>query len=207
MKYSSFFPDPRAVVIASLAFCTVIAAPIVSMAGPETAGLPEKQIVTATADEVTALETASQAVLESLVASSEVARKYAEKAAGILVFPEVKTRSFLIGTTNAYGTLWKGGVVAGYYRVQRASLGLQVGSETSSRVFMIMTPKAVESFETATMAVFGAAGASVVGVDPATGELDGKANADIASFVVSKDGKNRGFAIKNMEIQRIAFQN
>ena len=193
--------------------CTLLAAavlyvqPQTSLAGGEWYGLPDPIVVTATQAEIDQLDAETQAVVDALKSSGPVAVEYAERASGVLIFPKVKTSAFILGAKRAMGVLYKkdgDGAYqkAGYYRVERASVGLQAGTEVSSRVFMFMNSDKLQQFEAGSFVKFNA-DASFMTVDPETGVVDGKEDADIAEFILNAKGSIGILKLQNLKIDPV----
>ncbi len=214
MTLKKNWTDCRTLRSAILRFgCAILAASVLyvqpqpSRAGGEQYGLPDHIEMKATQAEIDQLDTETQAVVDALRSGSPVAVDYAERATGVLIFPKVETSAFILGATSAMGVLYKkdgDGTYqkAGYYRVERASLGLQVGTESSSRVFMFMNSDKLQQFEEGKIVKFGA-DASFMTVDPETGIVDGQENADIAEFIMNAKGSVGSLKLQNLRIDRI----
>jgi lipid-binding SYLF domain-containing protein len=102
----------------------------------------------------------------------------AEKAQGMLVFPEVTKAAVGIGGSYGEGALVVGDKSEGYYSTASASIGLQLGAQTATQIIMFMTPDALEKFRASSGWEAGA-NAQVTMID------QGKA-ADIASVLGEK---------------------
>lgn len=83
-------------------------------------------------------------------------KKLAPRARGMLVMPEVLKGGFLLGGAYGEGALLANapgrgydGPSAGYFSVAAASLGLQVGVQTTSHVLFFMTDTAYQGFKRA----------------------------------------------------------
>ena len=70
----------------------------------------------------------------------------AEKAQGMLVFPEVTKAAVGVGGSYGEGALIVGDKNAGYYSATSASIGLQLGAQTSAQIIMFMTAEALDKF-------------------------------------------------------------
>jgi len=68
--------------------------------------------------------------LEKLYQTTPTARKMANIAKGILVFPSIIKGGFIIGGQYGEGALRVGGKTTGYYRSVAASYGLQAGAQS-----------------------------------------------------------------------------
>jgi len=83
------------------------------------------------------------------------ARDLSTKARGMLVMPEVVKGGFIVGGAYGEGSLLLNDPVqgyekkAGYYSVGIASLGLQIGVQTTSHVLFFMTDDALAKFQAA----------------------------------------------------------
>jgi lipid-binding SYLF domain-containing protein len=70
----------------------------------------------------------------------------AEKAQGMLVFPEVTKAAIGVGGSYGEGALIVGDKTAGYYSTTAASVGLQLGAEKYAQIIMFMTAEALDKF-------------------------------------------------------------
>ena len=70
----------------------------------------------------------------------------AEKAQGMLVFPEVTKAAVGVGGSYGEGALIVGDKTAGYYSTTSASVGLQLGAQKSAQIIMFMTAEALDKF-------------------------------------------------------------
>src|SRR5947209_11011656 len=58
----------------------------------------------------------SKASLDMLYRDQPGAQALGQRAAGVLVFPDVAKAGFIVGASHGHGTLYKNGQVAGYYK-------------------------------------------------------------------------------------------
>jgi lipid-binding SYLF domain-containing protein len=70
----------------------------------------------------------------------------AEKASGMLVFPEVTKAAVGVGGSYGEGALIVDDKTAGYYSAASASIGLQLGAQKSTQIIMFMTKEALDKF-------------------------------------------------------------
>jgi hypothetical protein len=162
-------------------------------------GLPERLPVTAKRADIDELDKQTQVLIDEMRAGSPVAVDFAKRAHGVLIFPRVETSAFILGETQALGVLYEKDATgayqkADYYRGERNSLGLQRGSETSSRFFMFMTPEALEKFRKGNIET------SFMAVDPETGATSGDPNSEVAAFVANVTGEVRGPSVRGLEL-------
>ena len=91
----------------------------------------------------------SQAALQQLYASVDLAKQLGPKAQAILVFPKVTKAGLGIGGQYGEGTLLKKGSAAGYYKTTGASFGLQAGGQQYGYAMFFMNAKALDEFASA----------------------------------------------------------
>jgi lipid-binding SYLF domain-containing protein len=81
------------------------------------------------------------------------AREVANKAKGMLIMPEVVKGGFIVGGAYGEGALRLNDAThgyrrsVGYYSVSAASVGLQIGVQSTSHVLFFMTDKALKKFQ------------------------------------------------------------
>lgn len=83
------------------------------------------------------------------------AKDLAERSKGMLIMPEVLKGGFIVGAAYGEGALRLNtpgigyGPTAEYYSVSAASVGLQLGIQTTGHALFFLTDKALESFRRA----------------------------------------------------------
>ena len=154
--------------------------------------------------EAAKLASESQAALQKLYGSVELAKLLGTKAQAVLVFPSVKKAGLGIGGQYGEGTLLKGGSATAYYKTTGASFGLQAGGQTYGYAMFFMNAKALDEFVKASGFEVGV-GPSVVLID------EGKAKTittttvkdDIYAFVFGQKGLMAGLGIQGNKITKI----
>ena len=154
--------------------------------------------------EAAELASESQAALQQLYASVDLAKQLGPKAQAILVFPKVTKAGLGIGGQYGEGTLLKGGTAAAYYKTTGASFGLQAGGQQYGYAMFFMNAKALNEFASASGFEVGV-GPSVVLID------EGKAKTattntmkdDIYAFVFGQKGLMAGLGIQGNKITKI----
>ena len=150
------------------------------------------------------LTRSSQAALQKLYSSVELAKLLGTKAQAVLIFPSVKKAGLGIGGQYGEGTLLKGGSATAYYKTTGASFGLQAGGQSYGYAMFFMNAKALEEFVTAS--------GFEVGVGPSVVLMDeGKAKTattntmkdDIYAFVFGQKGLMAGLGIQGNKITKI----
>lgn len=84
--------------------------------------------------------------LATLYAQAGDAKALAEKAQGVLVFPNVVKGGLIVGGEYGEGALLSHGRVVDYYTLKSASLGLQLGGQTRKVFLLFMTPEVLDGF-------------------------------------------------------------
>ncbi len=92
--------------------------------------VPVAAFAPAIAASSTDLDHDSAQALRTLYKSNPLAEKIGEKAAAILVFPNIVKAGLVFGGSYGEGTLMKNGDVEGYYNSVSASWGLQAGAQS-----------------------------------------------------------------------------
>lgn len=98
----------------------------------------------ATAGSAAELDAAASATLARLVQAEPVTRDMLERAAGVLVFPEIVKGGLLVGAAAGKGVLRVGGRTRGIYRSTAVSYGLQAGISAFGYVMALMDQQAVD---------------------------------------------------------------
>lgn len=97
----------------------------------------------ASATEIEKEVDAAVKICEASVAGCEAV---ADKAKGMLVFPEVTKAGLGVGGSYGVGALRVDDTTEGYYSTTAASIGLQAGAEKHSEIYMFLTDQALADF-------------------------------------------------------------
>ena len=76
--------------------------------------------------------------LRTLYAKQPGAKALADKARGVLVFPDIVKGGFIVAGQFGHGGLRKAGKTVGYYRSLAASVGFQAGAQSYGYVLFFM---------------------------------------------------------------------
>jgi lipid-binding SYLF domain-containing protein len=87
-----------------------------------------------------------EAARDQCAAQIPACKAAAEKAQGMLVFPEVTKAAVGVGGSYGEGALIVADKNAGYYSATSASVGLQLGAQKSTQIIMFMTAEALDKF-------------------------------------------------------------
>jgi lipid-binding SYLF domain-containing protein len=93
-----------------------------------------------------ALDTQVSATLDKFYALSDQHKGLADKAAAVLVFPNITKGGIGIGGEHGDGALQENGKTVGYYSISGASIGLTLGLSHHSEVILFNTPQARDKF-------------------------------------------------------------
>lgn len=100
----------------------------------------------AVAETAARIETKVDLAIEEMHATVQGARELSEQAKGVLVMPDVKKAGLVIGGAYGEGALRVDGVTVGYYSLTAASIGWQLGVQSSKHVLFFMTDAALAQF-------------------------------------------------------------
>jgi len=154
----------------------------------------------------TAREIAAEAepALTRLYNQNPVARQYAARAKGILVFPEITKAGIGIGGSYGEGVLYVGGRPKGYYSVGSGSIGLTLGAQSFSQVIMFMTADALRKFQASKGWEAGVDG-SVVAIDEGAAASTGtlKSQEPVVGFTFGQQGLMADASFSGMKYTRI----
>jgi lipid-binding SYLF domain-containing protein len=159
---------------------------------------------TAFADTAAEIDRDVVAALEKLYSREPAAKSLAEKAKGILVFPDIKKGGLIIGGQYGEGALLMNNKTVGYYKTVAASYGLQIGVQSFGYVLFFMTDSSLEYLEESDGWEIGV-GPSIVIVDEGTAKslttTTGK--SDIYAFFFNQKGLMAGAGLQGTKIIEI----
>ncbi|MFZ1416315.1 MAG: YSC84-related protein [Defluviicoccus sp.] len=151
------------------------------------------------------LNAAAEATLAGFYVETPSAKTYAEKARGILVFPEITKAGFVIGGSGGDGVLRVGGKPVAYYSTASASVGLQVGYQEYATVMMFMTEEALTKFRNSSGWEVGVdAGVTVIDTG-AAGSLSTEdvAKDPVVAFIFGEKGLMAGLSLEGAKISKL----
>lgn len=146
----------------------------------------------------------ASAALDKLYAKESVAKMLSEKAAGILVFPNIVKAGFIIGGHYGEGALLKDGNLVAHYNSVAASYGLQAGVQSFGYVLFLMNDKTLHYLDSSDGWEIGV-GPSIVIVDA------GKAKSmttltlkdDVYAFIFNQQGLMAGLGLQGSKITKL----
>jgi lipid-binding SYLF domain-containing protein len=95
--------------------------------------------IKATAESARDMRRSAQHALSHLYSTTPAARALGEKAAGVLVFPEIVKGGFIVAAQYGNGVLFKGDKAVGYYNTTSGSFGFQAGVQSFGYALFFMT--------------------------------------------------------------------
>ena len=145
------------------------------------------------------------AALWKLYETTPAAKALAEKAKGILVFPNIVKAGFVVGGQYGDGALLKGGRTVGYYNILAASYGLQAGLQSFAYVMLFMTDSALNYLENSAGFEVGV-GPSIVVVDTGMARTltTTTAKDDVYAFIFGQKGLMAGAGLQGSKITKIS---
>ena len=146
----------------------------------------------------------AKAALKSLYISTPEARVLAQKAKGILVFPDVLKAGLIVGGQHGEGELIENGKVTGYYSTTAASYGLQAGAQKFGYVMFFMTYSAMNDLKNVKGFEVGV-GPSIVFVDSGMAKslTTSTAQSDVYAFIFDQKGLMAGLGLQGSKITRL----
>jgi lipid-binding SYLF domain-containing protein len=165
------------------------------------AGLGSQQ---AFADSAAEIDAKVNLALETLYKKTPAAKKQAESAKGILVFPNIIKAGLMIGGQYGVGSLQVGGKTVGYYNVVEGSFGLLAGAQSFGYALFFMDDSALEYLKSSKGWEIGVGPSITVVDDGMAGTMTtttGKNN--IYAFFFDQQGLMAGLGLKGGKITEI----
>ena len=142
---------------------------------------------------------------DQLYATVPGAKELAARARGVLVMPDVVKGGLIIGGSYGEGALRVGGVTDGYYSVAAASVGYQIGVQTTSHALFFMTQEALDGFRNSSGWELGADAEFTVPGDGISLNVDSTtAKSPVIAVIFAQDGLLAGASLEGAKYTRIA---
>lgn len=127
------------------------------------------------------------------------------KAAGILIFPNVTKGGVGLASEYGEGLLKVNGTTVGYYSVTSASVGLTAGMATHSEIILFMTPEALDKFTKSKGWSIGAnTGIAVISKGKAGDYASASLRKPVLVFVFAERGLIADLSLQGSKINKIA---
>ena len=157
------------------------------------------------ADSAAEIEADVDAATNQLYAKVAGAKELAARARGILIMPDVVKGGLIIGGSYGEGALRVGGVTDGYYSVAAASVGYQIGVQTTSHALFFMTQEALDGFRNSSGWELGADAEFTVPGDGISLNVDSTtAKSPVIAVIFAQDGLLAGASLEGAKYTRIA---
>jgi lipid-binding SYLF domain-containing protein len=142
--------------------------------------------------------------LKTLYATSATAKALGDKAAGVLVFPNIVKGGFVLGAQGGDGALMKGGKNAGYYNSFALSIGWQAGIQSYAYAIFFVGDAAMKDFENSNAFEIGL-GPNIVFLDAGAAKdmdtLTGKTG--VYGMIFDQKGLMLGISLQGAKITKI----
>ena len=157
------------------------------------------------ADDKAKIDAGSQQALEKLRQHSDKAGELLDRAAGVLVFPDIVKMGFGVGGQYGEGSLLVEDMPTSYFVTAGASFGLQVGAQVKSEVILFMTKEALSKFQNSSGWRVGVDGSVALIKLGAGGSVDtAQINQPVVGFIFSNEGLMYNLTMEGTKITRIA---
>jgi lipid-binding SYLF domain-containing protein len=144
-----------------------------------------------------------QQAIKNFRKHSPAGAQLADKAAGMLVFPNVIKAGIGIGGEYGEGALLIRGKTAAYYSLASASIGFQLGAQARSQIVLFMNDKVLADFRASKGWQAGVDGSVAVATLGAGGAIDTEtAKAPIIGFIFSNKGLMYNLTFEGSKITR-----
>ncbi|MBQ0784245.1 MAG: hypothetical protein KBT66_08445 [Amphritea sp.] len=143
--------------------------------------------------------------LKEFYRHSSAGKELAQKAAAVLIFPDVIKAGIGIGGEYGEGALREGGKTTAYYNVASASIGFQLGAQLKSEILLFMTEEALRKFRNSDGWEAGVDGSVALATLGAGGEIDSNTiQQPIIGFIFSNKGLMYNLSIEGSKISPIS---
>lgn len=131
-------------------------------------------------------------------------RELAQKASGMLVFPNVIKAGIGVGGEYGEGSLLIHGEPVAYYNIAAASIGLQFGAQARTQIVLFMNGKVLASFRNSKGWKAGVDGSVALATLGAGGAIDtNTAKEPIIGFVFSNKGLMYNLTFEGSKISKL----
>lgn len=142
--------------------------------------------------------------LEEFYKHTSAGKDLAQKANGMLVFPEVVKAGVGVGGEYGEGALLIKGKPVAYYNTASASIGLQLGAQVKSQIILFMNQKVLDSFRKSKGWKAGVDGSVALVTLGAGGEISTEtAQKPIIGFIFSNKGLMYNLTFEGSKITQL----
>lgn len=157
------------------------------------------------ADSAAEIEADVDYAMDRMFATVPGTKELAARARGVLIMPDVVKGGLIIGGSYGEGALKVGGATDGYYSVAAASVGYQIGVQTTSHALFFMTQAALDGFKNSEGWELGADAEFTVPGDGISLNVDSTtAKSPVIAVIFAQDGLLAGASLEGAKYSRIA---
>jgi lipid-binding SYLF domain-containing protein len=152
-----------------------------------------------------ALDKQVTTTIDKFYALSDKNQALAQKAAAVLVFPDITKGGIGIGGEHGDGTLLENGKTVGYYSISGASIGLTFGLSHHSEVILFQTPAARDKFVNGSDWSIGGDASVAVMKKGAGGDYDTQTlKKPVLAFIFGEKGLMGDASLQGAKISKVA---
>jgi len=145
-----------------------------------------------------------QATLDNFYSQNPSHHELVDKAAGVLVFPEITKAGVGIGGERGRGALLVNGNEVGRYEIKGASVGATLGYAGRAELILFMTQEARDKFERSKGWTIGADVGVAVASKGAGGQYDTQTlQKPILAFVLNEHGLIADVSLQGEKVTRV----
>lgn len=150
------------------------------------------------------IDARTDAALARLRTEVDAAPELLQRAAGVLVFPEVLKAGFGIGGEYGEGALRIGGKTVAYYSTAAASIGFQLGVQAKTVILLFLDSTALDKFRASDGWEAGVDGSVALIELGAGGSVDSTNIADpVVAFVFNNKGLMYNLTLEGAKMTRL----
>jgi lipid-binding SYLF domain-containing protein len=151
-----------------------------------------------------AIDASVDSSLSTLYQQESGSRELVNRAAGVLVFPNVMEAGFIVGASRGQGALRVGGKTVSYHATTSGSFGLQAGAQSTAVILLFMTQDALQRFQNSNGWTIGAdASVTLITVGATAQMTTATAQQPVIGYVLSNRGLMAGVTMDGTRITRL----
>ena len=159
----------------------------------------------ARAEEREVIDTRVRLALDELRATVPGAGELLDQAKGVLIMPNIVKGGLIVGGAYGEGALLVAGETVGYYSLAAASIGFQLGVQSTKQALVFMTDAALEKFRTSDGWQAGRDAEVTVPGDGLSAQLKTTSReAPVIAIVFGQDGLMAGASVEGAKYNPIS---
>ena len=161
-------------------------------------------VAPAQAEQREVIDTRVRLAMEELRATVPGAAELLDQSRGVLIMPNIVKGGLILGGAYGEGALLVGGETVGYYALAAASLGFQLGVQSTKQALIFMTDAALEKFRTSQGWQAGVDAEVTVPGDGLSAQLKtASREAPVIAIVFGQDGLMAGASVEGAKYSPI----